>query len=138
MVTVPSDVSRSVVARSLAALRETPAPLLGYVENMAGYSCRGCGEVRPLFPEPTVALDAPCLGRLPFDPALAELCDRGWPEGATVEERSEAFRRIEEIATRLGERHRIASPDPDPLPSSRRGEGAPSRPSAPEAPWPDS
>ncbi|HUP42507.1 MAG TPA: P-loop NTPase [Thermoanaerobaculia bacterium] len=104
MVTVPSDVSRSVVARSLAALRETPAPLLGSVENMAGYSCLGCGEVRQLFPEPTVTLDAPCLGRIPFDPALAELCDRGWPEGAAVEERSEAFRRIEELAAAIQER----------------------------------
>jgi ATP-binding protein involved in chromosome partitioning len=104
MVTVPSDVSRGVVARSLAALRETPAPLLGYVENMAGYSCSGCGEVRPLFPEPTVALDAPCLGRLPFDPALAELCDRGWPEGSAVEEDSAAFRRIEELAATIQER----------------------------------
>ena len=110
MVTVPSDVSRGVVARSLAALRATPAPLLGYVENMAGYLCRGCGEVRPLFPEPTVALDAPCLGRLPFDPALAELCDRGWPAGAAAEEESAAFRAVEELAGRLAEQ-------PAPVPS---------------------
>jgi len=110
LVTVPSDVSRGVVARSLAALRETSALLLGYVENMAGYSCSGCGEIRPLFPEPTVALDAPCLGRLPFDPALAELCDRGWPAGAAAEEESAAFRAVEELAGRLAEQ-------PAPVPS---------------------
>jgi ATP-binding protein involved in chromosome partitioning len=104
MVTVPSDVSRGVVARALAALAETPAALLGYVENMAGYLCRDCGEVRPLFPQPTVALDAPCLGRIPFDPALAELCDRGWPEGSAVEEDSEAFRQIEELAAEIQDR----------------------------------
>jgi Mrp family chromosome partitioning ATPase len=104
MVTVPSDVSRGVVARALAALAETPAALLGYVENMAGYLCRDCGEVRPLFPQPTVALDAPCLGRIPFDPALAELCDRGWPEGSVVEEDSAAFRQIEELAAEIQDR----------------------------------
>jgi hypothetical protein len=92
-----------VVARSLAALAGTPARLLGYVENMAGYFCRECGGIRPLFPEPTVALDAFCLGRLPFDPALAELCDRGWPEGSEVEEESEAFRQVQHIAGRIGE-----------------------------------
>ena len=104
MVTVPSDVSRGVVARALAALAETPAALLGYVENMAGYLCRECGEVRPLFPEPTLRLDAPCLGRIPFDPALAELCDRGWPEGSAAEEGSAAFRRIEELAAEIQDR----------------------------------
>ncbi|HUP42556.1 MAG TPA: P-loop NTPase, partial [Thermoanaerobaculia bacterium] len=77
---------------------------LGYVENMAGYLCRDCGEVRPLFPEPTVALDAPCLGRIPFDPALAELCDRGWPEGSAVEDDSAAFRQIEELAAAIQDR----------------------------------
>jgi ATP-binding protein involved in chromosome partitioning len=103
MVTVPSDVSRGVVARSLAALAGTSARLLGYVENMAGYFCLECGAIRPLFPAPTVALDAPCLGRLPFDPALAELCDRGWPAGSDAEETSEAFRRAEELAARIAD-----------------------------------
>jgi ATP-binding protein involved in chromosome partitioning len=103
MVTVPSDVSRGVVARSLSALAGTPARLLGYVENMAGYFCPECDAIRPLFPEPTVALDAPCLGRLPFDPALAELCDRGWPAGSKAEETSEAFRQVQHIARRIQE-----------------------------------
>ncbi len=100
MVTVPSDVARGVVARSLAALEEAQGRLLGYVENMAGYFCRECGEVRPLFPEPTVELDAPCLARLPFDPDLAELCDRGWPES----EDSEAAHRADGLAETLWQR----------------------------------
>lgn len=100
MVTVPSDLARGVVARSLAALEEAGGHLLGHVENMAGYYCRGCGEVRPLFPESTVALDAPCLARLPFDPELAELCDRGWPEGAD----DEAARHADPLAETLWQR----------------------------------
>jgi hypothetical protein len=92
------------VARSVTALDGKPTALLGYVENMAGYFCRDCGEVRPLFPEPTTPLDAPCLGRLPFDPALAELCDRGWPPGNDTETTSAAFaaaRETAETITRL-------------------------------------
>lgn len=84
MVTLPSGLSHGVVARSLTALAAIGAPALGYVENMAGYLCRDCGEVKPLFPEAAEGLDAPCLGRVPFDPELAALCDEGWPRGATA------------------------------------------------------
>ncbi len=81
LVTIPSDLSRGVVARSVSALEASGTRLLGYVENMDGYYCRDCGEVRPLFPASATELAVPCLGRLPFDPALAELCDRAWPAG---------------------------------------------------------
>ncbi len=72
LVTIPAELARSVVLRSVAALLRTPNPVLGYVENMSGYFCAGCGEVRPLFSGGSAAgLDLPCLGRVPFDPALA-------------------------------------------------------------------
>ena len=46
---------------------------------MSGYFCADCGAVKPLFPEDEGRdrLDLPCLGRVPFDPALAFACDRG-------------------------------------------------------------
>lgn len=71
LVTIPSDLSRDVVARSISALTSDQKRLLGYVENMAGYYCRDCGEVRPLFPDSETELPIPLLGRLPFDPSLA-------------------------------------------------------------------
>jgi ATP-binding protein involved in chromosome partitioning len=80
LVTIPSAVARRVVARSIDALAGSPGRLIGYVENMAGYACGGCGEVRPLFP-PGEPLPLPCLGSIPFDPELAALCDAGWPAG---------------------------------------------------------
>jgi Mrp family chromosome partitioning ATPase len=49
LVTIPSEVALGVVARSVAALSKGPNRLLGYVENMAGYYCRDCGTIRPLF-----------------------------------------------------------------------------------------
>jgi ATP-binding protein involved in chromosome partitioning len=78
LVTIPSDLARGVVARSIDALAKTPNRILGYVENMAGYYCSDCDRVRPLFPaQAQVKLDLPCLGSVPFDPELAALCDRG-------------------------------------------------------------
>jgi ATP-binding protein involved in chromosome partitioning len=79
LVTIPSEVSRGVVARSVSALASSDNALLGYVENMSGYYCSDCDEIKPLFPETKggIAFDLPCLGRIPFDPALAFACDRG-------------------------------------------------------------
>jgi ATP-binding protein involved in chromosome partitioning len=80
LVTIPSEVARGVVARSVAALSGGPNRLLGYVQNMSGYYCRGCNAIKPLFdsPEPP-GLEIPCLGTVPFDPELARHCDLGIP-----------------------------------------------------------
>jgi ATP-binding protein involved in chromosome partitioning len=78
LVTIPSDVSRGVVARSVAALSRGPHRILGYVENMSGYYCRDCDAIKPLFASSqSPALGIPCLGSIPFDPELARQCDRG-------------------------------------------------------------
>jgi ATP-binding protein involved in chromosome partitioning len=78
LVTVPSDLATGVVARSLDALQKTPNQILGYVQNMDGYYCSDCGQVKPLFPgQQQVKLGLLCLGSVPFDPELAALCDRG-------------------------------------------------------------
>src|SRR4029434_9356893 len=81
LVTVPSEVSRGVVARSVAALSKGPNRLLGYVENMSGYYCRDCDAIKPLFVSPDSAsgLEIPRLGTVPFDPELARRCDQGIP-----------------------------------------------------------
>ena len=67
LVTIPSEVARGVVARSVAALSKGPNRVLGYVENMSGYYCRDCNAIKPLFvsPEPFDALRA---GLGPGDP----------------------------------------------------------------------
>jgi ATP-binding protein involved in chromosome partitioning len=79
LVTIPSGVARSVVARSIAALSKRPNRLLGYVENMSGYYCRDCNALKPLFAshDQPSRLEIPCLGTVPFDPELARHCDLG-------------------------------------------------------------
>ncbi|MBI2221031.1 MAG: P-loop NTPase [Acidobacteria bacterium] len=118
LVTIPSEVARGVVARSVAALSKRPNRLLGYVENMSGYYCRDCDAIKPLFapssgrgasprrpplralgaPEPS-DLGIPCLGTVPFDPELARHCDEGTPPGALDE--TPVGRALDEIAQRL-------------------------------------
>ena len=103
LVTIPSDMARGVVARSIDALKRTPNPVLGYVENMDGYYCSECERVKPLFPGTAqVKLDLPCLGSMPFDPELASLCDRG----GSIEDAPELFSRqpVRQIALELCQR----------------------------------
>jgi ATP-binding protein involved in chromosome partitioning len=80
LVTIPSEVARGVVARSVAALAKGPNRVIGYVENMSGYYCGGCNAVKPLFVSlGSSGLEIPCLGTVPFDPELARHCDKGIP-----------------------------------------------------------
>jgi ATP-binding protein involved in chromosome partitioning len=89
LVTIPSEVARGVVARSVAALEKGPNRLLGYVENMSGYYCRDCNAIKPLFASSessqAAELEIPCLGTVPFDPELARHCDQGIPLAAPRE-----------------------------------------------------
>jgi ATP-binding protein involved in chromosome partitioning len=102
LVTIPSEVSRGVVARSVAALSKGPNRLLGYVENMSGYFCRDCKAVKPLFVSPSAepaGLEIPCLGTVPFDPELARHCDRGLPLADLPE--TPVGRALEHVAQQL-------------------------------------
>lgn len=71
VVTIPSEESRAVVARSMRAATDAGIPLLGVVENMSGRSCGACGAREALFDgDAGAALAAqfgvPLLGRIPF------------------------------------------------------------------------
>ena len=96
--TIPSEVSRGVVARSVAALSKGPNRLLGYVENMSGYYCRDCNAIKPLFASGSqITLGIPCLGTVPFDPELARHCDQGSP----LAEHTPVGRALDDVAQRL-------------------------------------
>jgi ATP-binding protein involved in chromosome partitioning len=100
LVTIPSDLSRGVVSRSLAALAKAENRVLGYVENMKGYYCEGCDSVRPLFPESaTIDLGVASLGSVPFDPAVAAACDRGTPPRGSAN--GATWRAVGDVATRI-------------------------------------
>ena len=99
LVTIPSEVSRGVVARSVAALSKGSHRILGYVENMSGYFCRDCGAIKPLFVSPDASgLEIPCLGTVPFDPELARHCDTGM---SLAQLETPVGRALEQVAQQL-------------------------------------
>jgi ATP-binding protein involved in chromosome partitioning len=107
LVTIPSDLSRGVVSRSIAALGKAANRLVGYVENMKGYYCKGCGSLRPLFAETGVVnLGIPCLGAVPFDPELALACDLG--EAPNPDSPSLTWRAIRDVAGRIRSRLEVS------------------------------
>jgi len=100
LVTIPSEVSRGVVARSVAALAKGGNRILGYVENMSGYYCRDCNAIKPLFvSDGSIDLRVPCLGTVPFDPELARHCDKGTALAEVPD--TPVGRALEQVAQRL-------------------------------------
>jgi ATP-binding protein involved in chromosome partitioning len=94
LVTIPSDLSQLIVRKSITVARDSGAPVLGLVENMAG-----------LFPGPDAAVLArdagiPFLGAVPFDRELALAADRGEPFVQTRADH-EAARALRDIARRV-------------------------------------
>ncbi len=82
MITQPTEAAVRATHNALETMRHAGLPMLGLVENMVGFSCDSCHAVRPLFPQSDVASlaqvgDGALLGRLPFDPRLADCCERG-------------------------------------------------------------
>jgi ATP-binding protein involved in chromosome partitioning len=101
VVTTPQDVALLDVGRGLAMLEQVSVPVLGIVENMAGYVCPACGHEDPVFGTGGADglarhFEVPLLARLPLAPALREQGDAGAPLVVTQPGHpvSEAFRRL--------------------------------------------
>ncbi len=82
VVTIPATASEAAVGRSMRLATQRGIRILGVVENMAGYACTDCNEIRPLFPgnagERLARIhDAPLLGQIPFDPDAAGHANMG-------------------------------------------------------------
>jgi ATP-binding protein involved in chromosome partitioning len=82
LVTQPSEISVRATRAALEMASLTSTIVMGLIENMVGFNCDGCHSVRPLMPHGDLAAVAAAagiavLGRLPFDPRLAECSDRG-------------------------------------------------------------
>jgi ATP-binding protein involved in chromosome partitioning len=82
MVTRPSEACVRATRDALRIITHDGIAVLGLVENMLGFNCDSCHSVRPLFPQGDFAglaqsSEAPILGRLPFDPRLADCAERG-------------------------------------------------------------
>ena len=84
IVTSPQDVALLDVGRGIAMFAQVQTPVLGIVENMAGYTCPSCGTHDAIFGEGggarlAAAFDLPLLGRIPLVPAVRAAGDAGKP-----------------------------------------------------------
>jgi len=115
IVTTPQDVALLDVGRGVAMFAQVSTPVLGVVENMAGYVCPACGTEDPVFGEGGGArlaehFGVPLLARIPLVPALREGGDRGVPLVAAAPEHPVA-RVFRDLAERVAEAaERTAAP----------------------------
>jgi ATP-binding protein involved in chromosome partitioning len=96
IVSTPQDLSLIDATRAIDLFNKTSVPVLGIIENMAGYQCPHCGETSDPFgsggAEASAArLGVPFLGRLPLSTSLREASDAGTPPAAEDGPAAEAF-----------------------------------------------
>jgi len=84
IVTTPQDVALRVARKGLRMFQKVNVPVLGIIENMAGFVCPNCKTVHDIFSKgggERIARDmgVPLLGSIPLDPALVASGDAGKP-----------------------------------------------------------
>ena len=93
IVSTPQDLALIDAARAIDLFNTAGVPIIGLVENMAGYACPSCGVVSDPFGRGGAEAEAarlgiPFLGRVPLAIAIREASDAGEPpaalEGDTV------------------------------------------------------
>jgi ATP-binding protein involved in chromosome partitioning len=103
IVSTPQDLSLIDATRAIDLFGKTHVPVLGIIENMAGYICPHCGETSDPFGQggaeaSAAKLGVPFLGRLPLSASLREASDAGTPPAARDGPAADAFG---EIARRI-------------------------------------
>ncbi len=82
ILTSPQELVSMIVAKAVSMARTMQIPVLGLVENMSYVKCPDCGKEIPLFGESHIdevaaSYHLDVLARLPIDPKLTALCDKG-------------------------------------------------------------
>ncbi len=106
MVTTPQEVSLLDVRKGLAMFRKMNVPVLGIVENMAGFVCPHCQHTTSIFGEGggerlAREYEVPVLGSVPLDPETRIGGDTGEPIVVARPDspQAEAFRRVAAAVT---------------------------------------
>ena len=93
IVSTPQDLALIDATRAIDLFDKAGVPILGLIENMAGYACPHCGEVSDPFGRggaeaEAARIGAPFLGRVPLDIAIRTASDAGAPPAAEAGERT--------------------------------------------------
>ncbi|KAI2633942.1 cytosolic Fe-S cluster assembly factor CFD1 [Xylaria nigripes] len=93
VVTTPQAVATADVRKELNFCAKTSIPVIGVIENMAGFVCPNCAECTDIFGKgggQVMASDfnVPFLGRVPIDPQFVMLIETGrkpeYPQGTII------------------------------------------------------
>lgn len=87
IVSTPQDLALIDARRAIDLFAQADVPIIGLIENMAGYACPHCGEVSDPFgtggaEAAAEALGTPFLGRIPLSIAIRQASDAGTPPAA--------------------------------------------------------
>jgi ATP-binding protein involved in chromosome partitioning len=87
IVSTPQDLALIDAARAIDLFNTAGVPIVGVVENMAGYACPHCGVVSDPFGRggaeaEAARLGVPFLGRVPLSIGIREASDAGEPPAA--------------------------------------------------------
>jgi len=96
IVSTPQDLALMDATRAMSLFGQSGVPIIGVVENMAGYACPHCGEVSDPFGSGGAEAAAGTmghafLGRIPLDLDIRLDSDAGQPPAAGEGARAEAF-----------------------------------------------
>ena len=99
IVSTPQDLALIDATRAIDLFAKTGVPVIGIVENMAGYICPHCGEQSDPFGSGGAEASASklgieFLGRLPLSASLREASDAGQPPAAGTGPAADAFAAI--------------------------------------------
>ena len=101
IVSTPQDLALIDAQRAAQLFESADIPLIGLVENMAGYTCPHCGEISDPFGQGGVeaaakAIGVPFMGRIPLALAIREASDGGAPPAGGDSDEGAYFRQIAE------------------------------------------
>ncbi len=100
LVTSPQELSNMIVSKAVNMAKMMNIPIIGIIENMSFYKCPDCGKEYKVFGDSHVEETAEkyglkVLAKIPIDPKLAALSDKGMIELMENDYLDSAFGEIE-------------------------------------------
>lgn len=99
VVTSPQELVSMIVEKAVNMAKAMNIPILGIVENMSYFKCDECGKEHDIFGKSHIdnvagnfAIDLVC--RLPIDPKIAEMSDKGQGDNMSQPQIAEFFSEI--------------------------------------------
>lgn len=102
IITSPQELVSMIVTKAVKMANMMNIPILGIIENYSYLECPDCGKRIEVFGKSHIAQVAhdnnlEVLAQLPIDPKLAEACDKGMIEEASLPDLSKAAAVLEKL-----------------------------------------